>query len=186
MTGNVVFLGFAIAGGEGVSAIRSLTALGAFACGGICGGRAINARDRAPARSLLMAMCLESLLLLIAVACTTRVASELSSVATYAVIVLTAVAMGLRNAVVRKLGVPDLTTTVLTLTITGLAADSRLAGGGGGRSKTRVLYVVQRHPVPGTVLGSSARQFPQFLDQLGVGRELVWLGIDKLRYRYGT
>ena len=43
-------------------------------------------------------------------------------------IVLTATAMGLRNAVVRKLAVPDLTTTVLTLTVTGLAADSGLAG----------------------------------------------------------
>jgi uncharacterized membrane protein YoaK (UPF0700 family) len=41
----------------------------------------------------------------------------------------TAVAMGLRNAVVRKLAVPDMTTTVLTLTITGLSADSSLAGG---------------------------------------------------------
>jgi hypothetical protein len=47
----------------------------------------------------------------------------------YAVIASTGVAMGLKNAVVRKLGVADLTATVLTLTITGLAADSRLAGG---------------------------------------------------------
>jgi hypothetical protein len=45
------------------------------------------------------------------------------------VIGLTALAMGFRNATTRKLGVPDLTTTVLTLTITGLAADSSLAGG---------------------------------------------------------
>ena len=47
----------------------------------------------------------------------------------YALIVLTAVAMGLRNATVRRLVVPDLTTTVLTLTITAIAADSALAGG---------------------------------------------------------
>jgi hypothetical protein len=46
-----------------------------------------------------------------------------------ALIVLTAVAMGLRNATVRRLAVPDLTTTVLTLTLTGIAADSTLAGG---------------------------------------------------------
>jgi uncharacterized membrane protein YoaK (UPF0700 family) len=37
--------------------------------------------------------------------------------------------MGFRNATIRQLKVPDLTTTVLTLTITGLAADSTLAGG---------------------------------------------------------
>ena len=39
-----------------------------------------------------------------------------------------AVAMGVRNATVRKLAVPDLTTTVLTMTITGLAAESRVRG----------------------------------------------------------
>jgi len=31
--------------------------------------------------------------------------------------------MGLQNTVVRKLAVPDLTTTVLTMTLTGIAAD---------------------------------------------------------------
>jgi len=34
--------------------------------------------------------------------------------------------MGTRNAAVRKLAIPDLTTTVLTLTITGIGADSWL------------------------------------------------------------
>ena len=60
----------------------------------------------------------------------------------YAVIVLTAVAMGLRNATVRRLAVPDLTTTVLTLTLTGLAADSSLAGGNNPRPLRRIFSVV--------------------------------------------
>lgn len=55
-------------------------------------------------------------------------------VTVYAVITLTAFAMGLRNATVRKLGVADLTTTVLTMTLTGLASDSRAGGGAGNRS----------------------------------------------------
>jgi uncharacterized membrane protein YoaK (UPF0700 family) len=139
MTGNIIFLGFAIGGGTGVSVARSLTALSAFACGGICGGR-INSRDLTAARSLLTAMCFESLLLLLAVASTAPSAFSASSVA-YIVIVSTAVAMGLRNAVVRKLGVPDLTTTVLTMTLTGLAAESRLAGGKGDRSGRRMLSI---------------------------------------------
>jgi len=60
--------------------------------------------------------------------------SGLSNEATrlYTVIVLTGLAMGIRNATVRKLAVRDLTTTVLTLTLTGLAADSSLAGGNPG------------------------------------------------------
>ena len=47
----------------------------------------------------------------------------------YTLVVLLAFAMGLQNATARRLGVPDLTTTVLTLTFTGLAADSHFAGG---------------------------------------------------------
>ena len=58
------------------------------------------------------------------------------------VIVLTAIAMGIRTAAVRKLGVADLTTTVMTLTITGLAADSSLARGTNPRWKRRVAAIV--------------------------------------------
>jgi uncharacterized membrane protein YoaK (UPF0700 family) len=47
----------------------------------------------------------------------------------YTVIVLTALVMGLRNATVRRLAVPDVTTTMLTRTLTALAADSSVAGG---------------------------------------------------------
>jgi uncharacterized membrane protein YoaK (UPF0700 family) len=60
----------------------------------------------------------------------------------YCVIAITAAAMGYRNAVVRKIGLPDLTTTVLTLTITGLAADSRLAGGENPRWRRRVTAIL--------------------------------------------
>ncbi|MDX6637616.1 MAG: hypothetical protein QOJ01_1127, partial [Solirubrobacterales bacterium] len=57
------------------------------------------------------------------------------------VIALLAFAMGVRNATVRSLGVPDLTTTVLTMTLTGLAADSPPAGGSGKGSARRVAAV---------------------------------------------
>lgn len=55
---------------------------------------------------------------------------------------LTAVAMGVRNATVRRLAVPDLTTTVLTLTLIGVAADSSLAGGNNPRPLRRIFSVV--------------------------------------------
>ena len=57
-------------------------------------------------------------------------------------IALTAMAMGVRNAAVRKLAIPDLTTTVLTLTVTGLAADSSLAGGSNPRVARRLGSIV--------------------------------------------
>ena len=47
----------------------------------------------------------------------------------------------IQNATARRLGVPDLTTTVLTLTLTGVAADSRLAGGEGGHPGRRLIAV---------------------------------------------
>jgi uncharacterized membrane protein YoaK (UPF0700 family) len=60
----------------------------------------------------------------------------------YGVIIALAVSMGLQNATARKLGVPDLTTTVLTLTITGIGADSRLVGGTGSRLGRRLTSVL--------------------------------------------
>ena len=45
---------------------------------------------------------------------------------TRTVTVLLGISMGIQNATVRKLAVPDLTTTVLTLTITGVAHHSTL------------------------------------------------------------
>jgi uncharacterized membrane protein YoaK (UPF0700 family) len=91
---------------------------------------------------MLIATYVETVLLLAAAGAATFATSDVSQAGAYAIIVSTAVAMGLRNAVVRKLAVPDLTTTVLTLTITGLAADSSLAGGGGGRMARRALSIL--------------------------------------------
>jgi hypothetical protein len=59
----------------------------------------------------------------------------------YVVIGLLAAGLGLQNATVRRLAVPDVTTTVLTLTLTGLAADSWLAGGHSPRAGRRLAAV---------------------------------------------
>jgi len=142
MTGNVVLLGFALGGTADLSVGRSLAALCAFATGSVVGGRLTNERQRTPARQLLIAMHAEVLFLCLAAAATLVAGGDTSFAGLSPVIVLTAVAMGLRNAVVRKLAVPDLTTTVLTLTVTGLAADSVLAGGVAPRSGRRMLSIL--------------------------------------------
>ena len=69
------------------------------------------------------------------------VGQPVSSAARYALIAPLALAMGAQNAMARRLAVPDLTTTVLTLTLTGIAADSRLAGGTGGHPARRLISV---------------------------------------------
>jgi uncharacterized membrane protein YoaK (UPF0700 family) len=131
MTGNIAFLGFAIAGVPGVSATRSIAALAAFFAGAVAGGRMAFAMSSGDRRTWIgRAFLFEALLLLAAGACGLGFAAiDEQPFALYAIIVLTAAAMGLRSATVRKLAIPDLTTTVLTLTIAGLAADSSLAGG---------------------------------------------------------
>ena len=144
MTGNVVFLGFAAAGAPGLSVTRSGTAVAAFFIGAVAGGR-LAARMSAGRRDRWTgaAFGAEAALFLAATAVALGHGSELSSEPTrlYTVILLTGLAMGIRNATARKLAVPDLTTTVLTLTLTGLAADSALAGGSNPRWGTRAASV---------------------------------------------
>jgi uncharacterized membrane protein YoaK (UPF0700 family) len=132
MTGNVVLLGFAAAGVKGLSAARSLAALFCFLGGAVFGGRVSVPQAPGP-------LLVETALLLLA-GLSALLPDQTLSV--YCVIAITAAAMGYRNAVVRKIGLPDLTTTVLTLTITGLGADSRLAGGENPRWRRRAAAVL--------------------------------------------
>jgi uncharacterized membrane protein YoaK (UPF0700 family) len=145
MTGNVVFLGFAVAGVQGLSVTRSGTAVAAFFLGAVVGGR-MAARMSAGRRDRWTgaAFGAEAALFLGATTVVLGSRSGLSNepARLYTVIALTGLAMGIRNATVRKLGVPDMTTTVLTLTLTGLAADSALAGGSSPGWVRRVSAIV--------------------------------------------
>jgi uncharacterized membrane protein YoaK (UPF0700 family) len=117
MTGNVVFLGFAVAGAPGFSVAASLVAVGAFLAGAAIGGRIFDL----PANQKLARMATAEALL--CAAATVVAVTAHGTAARYSMSVLLALAMGGQNATVRKLAVPDMTTTVLTLTLTGLAAD---------------------------------------------------------------
>jgi uncharacterized membrane protein YoaK (UPF0700 family) len=145
MTGNIVLLAFATAHVSGLSIARSLTALLSFLIGAIFGGR-IMARAGADSqiRFAAQAFVLEVVFLSVASFCSIGYRSDLleHSFQPFALIALTALAMGTRNAAVRKLAIPDLTTTVLTLTITGIGADSSLANGNNPRLARRVESVV--------------------------------------------
>jgi len=140
MTGNVVFLAFAIAGAGGFSIAASLLALGAFAIGALSGGGLIARFGDHRARLLAVASTVQAVLVAAALG-TSLAVSSVGDGARYGLIALLGLAMGIQNAAVRKLGVPDLTTTVLTLTITGLAADSGMAQGPGSRIGRRGLSV---------------------------------------------
>lgn len=125
MTGNVVFVGFALAGAKGFSLAASLSALAGFLLGAAALGAA---GERADAhRGHLVARVAGGELLLIAGALLTSIlaGTHPASAARDGIAALLALAMGLQNANVRRLKVFDLTTTVLTMALTGIAADVR-------------------------------------------------------------
>jgi uncharacterized membrane protein YoaK (UPF0700 family) len=150
MTGNVLLLGFGIAGAGGLSAAGPLVSIGAFALGGVAGGRVVAAvpGGRLLGRSMAIEAGLFGLATLLAIVF--DVTPEHFS--GYLVVAVLAFAMGLRNAAVRRLGVPDISTVVLTMTLTALTADSPFGGGSGEGSSRRGSVVAAM--LAGAVLGA--------------------------------
>jgi uncharacterized membrane protein YoaK (UPF0700 family) len=141
MTGNVVVLGFATAGAPGFSVTASLTSLGLFLVGAICGGRIIR-HVSSRSRLLTTAVTLEAAFVAAAAVVAFAATTVSTGWARYTTIAILAFAMGIRNSVIRRLAVRDMTTTVLTMTLTGLAADSGLAGGSNPAAGRRIAAVL--------------------------------------------
>ena len=97
MTGNVVFLGFALAGAPGLSAPASLAALGAFVLGALAGGRiAIRSgeqrgRHLGPRQRSRRCRCCSPTIL------AATFGQPLAESGRYALIVPLAIAMGIQN-----------------------------------------------------------------------------------------
>jgi uncharacterized membrane protein YoaK (UPF0700 family) len=175
MTGNVVFAGFALAGAPGFSLTASLFALAGFLIGAALGGRlaaqtskdrAIHLRAATVAELALVVVCL-----IIAITSGDPAAShgtldiatrpgasgsvagpDFGPAVTDVLALLLATAMGIQNSVARKLAVPDLTTTVLTMTLTGIGADSRSGHRGRVAQARRLLAVATM--LAGAMLGA--------------------------------
>ena len=146
MTGNVVFAAFALVGAPGFSLSASLFALAGFLVGAYAGGVLItrSGRDRG---LLLRAGCAVELafgVIALALAAASGdpgathgtiglAGGAFSGAVTDALAAMLAFAMGVQNAVARRLAVPDMTTTVLTMTLTGVGADIRAIFGEEGR-----------------------------------------------------
>jgi uncharacterized membrane protein YoaK (UPF0700 family) len=153
MTGNVVLLGFALVGAPGFSVAASVVSMASFAVGALAGGR-IGARFAQHRGHLLTtAATLQVAFLVAAVLLAILASTPIPEGYRYPLIAVLAIAMGIQNAAARKLAVPDLTTTVLTLTITGIAADSRLAGGPGSKVGRRLVAVAAM--LCGAVVGAA-------------------------------
>jgi uncharacterized membrane protein YoaK (UPF0700 family) len=142
MTGNVVLLGMAFAGGTGLPVVRPALALACFMLGAALAGRVLR---KAPAgwshytsTSLLTAGCgLAGLAMFVGLA-PVQADAVLESIVTSVL----ALMMGIQAATAKRLKVAEITTVVVTSTITGLASDSRLAGGNSEFWVRRALAIV--------------------------------------------
>ena len=163
MTGNVVLLGMAFAGGADLPVLRPALALVFFMLGAALAGRMLR---RGPegwswrVSVALMAVAAWITFLAVFTALVNVQADEvLGSFTTSSM----ATAMGIQAATAKRLKVAEITTVVVTSTITGLAADSRLAGGDGTFWARRALAIALI--LAGAVAGAAA---------LNVG---LWLGL---------
>lgn len=129
MTGNIVILGMGVAGAEDLPVLGPAIALGTFTAGALAAGVILRRRRKAwtgAVSTLLMAgaitlSALGAAFLVPAWRDTAVLVLVASSV--------TAWVMGVQAAVARSLAVVDVTTVVVTSTLTSLASESLVEGG---------------------------------------------------------
>ncbi len=144
MTGNVVILGMAATGGTGLPVLGPVMALVFFLVGAAVAGRVL--RTAAPGWGRRCTALLGGVgLVLTATALGLAVAGVGAPAARVSMASSLALAMGVQAATARHLAVKDVTTVVVTSTLTGLAADSRLGaarGQGALRRSAAVLLII--------------------------------------------
>jgi uncharacterized membrane protein YoaK (UPF0700 family) len=140
MTGNVVVLGMALAGGSGLPVLGPALALVGFMAGAALGGRAL--RTSPGGWCGRVTGCFGGVAaIMLGLGVVLLVVRDPSHADMVRVTTTAAVAMGLQAATARHLAVRDVTTVVVTSTITGLAADSVLGAGRDGHAARRLTAV---------------------------------------------
>jgi uncharacterized membrane protein YoaK (UPF0700 family) len=141
MTGNIVFLGFALAGATGISLQNSATAIVSFLVGALAAARLARRRELEGASLLRIATAIQCVIVVLAIAFGFASRAP-NGVTAYAVVALLAAAMGVQSATTSRLAIPGFNSTVvLTTMLSTLAAESRLAGGSGANNGRRVLAI---------------------------------------------
>ncbi len=166
MTGNVVFLAFALVGARGFSIPASLVALCSFSLGAVIGGRVSSHLAQHRARLLSTCTTIQASFIGVSVVLAALRGTPVTTGFRYGLIVVLGISMGIQNAAARKLAVPDLTTTVLTMTITGITADGPIGGRSGARVGRRGMTVVSMFV--GAVVGAVLIVHGQIAYPLGI------------------
>jgi uncharacterized membrane protein YoaK (UPF0700 family) len=152
MTGNLILLGFGIAHSGGLPVLAPAISLGAFFLGAGSGGVISSQLGHRHIAHLSAALTLQESLIAGAAVIAAATDVHSASVSGDVIIAALAGAMGVQTATARRLAVPDLPTTVVTQTLTGLAADSRLFGSSGKGTARRGSAIVSM--LAGAVVGA--------------------------------
>jgi uncharacterized membrane protein YoaK (UPF0700 family) len=144
MTGNVLFIGFGLMGVQDIPVLNNLVALLTFLLGAALGSRVTRPGSDGPVR-----LPRASVGVLTGTTAGTFVLAGVWLVAghldTPELVVLTgvlALLLGAQASAVKHIGIRDLSTVVVTMTMVNLAADSRLGGGAGPAWARRVGAIV--------------------------------------------
>lgn len=143
MTGNVLFLGFSVTTSPAAHLAHLSLGLTAVALAGFVAGALGSAAVVGTHRStphLGRGFAAEWTVLSAAVV-VTGLCDPAGRGGRYAAVALLAVAMGIQNAAVRRMGLPDVNTTVLTTALGGLVADAVTVGGRAPRLGRRAATV---------------------------------------------
>jgi len=144
MTGNVLFVGFGLAGVDDIPVVNNLVALLTFVLGAALGSRLTRRGAGGPVKLPRSSMVVQLVVVLGTIALA-GVWLGLGRLGTTEMVVITgvlALLLGAQAAAVRHTGIRDLSTVVVTMTMVNLAADSRLAGGAGAAWFRRVGAIV--------------------------------------------
>ena len=143
MTGNVVILGMALVGADDLPILGPTLALVGFMAGAALGGRILkHAAGKWTARTTWLFGGVAFVVLALGVALFV-VGDDPGRPFGITITTLLGAAMGVQAATARFVAIRDVTTVVVTSTITGLAADSAIGSGtGAGHTTRRVLAVV--------------------------------------------
>lgn len=144
MTGNVLFIGFGLAGVADIPVLNNLVALLTFLLGAALGSRLTRSGAggavKLPRSSMWVLVCTTAGTFVLA-----GVWLAVGHLGTPIMVVLTgvlALLLGAQASAVKHIGIRDLSTVVVTMTMVNLAGDSRLAGGAGAAWFRRVGAIV--------------------------------------------
>lgn len=127
MTGNVVILGMGLLQVDGLPVIGPLVALGGYVIGAVLAGRVLRTAPPGwTGRTTAIFTGVGVVMAAVAIAAVPLSEVDISELAQWTITGALGAAMGAQAAAARRLAVKDVTTVVVTSTLTGLAADSWL------------------------------------------------------------